>query len=84
MGVPMKVATSTIKKEPNMALAMPPASLGPGVMAVSACMLSPPSPKRMVSSKIHSSQKTPNAMASIDRPSMMRLTSLRCAILAAR
>ena len=84
MGVPMKVATSTIRNEPKIALAMPPGSLGAGVMAVKACRLKPPSPSRMVSSKIHSSQKTPNAMASIDRLSMMRLTGLRRANLAAR
>ena len=84
MGVPMKVATSTIRKEPYIALAMPPGSLGAGVMAVSVSTLRPPMPSRTVSIRIQSSQNTPKAMAAIDRLSISLLTSLRRLNLAAR
>ena len=52
-----------------MALARPPASLGGGVMSVNSASDMPPSPRRSVSHKIHTSQNTPNTMAASDSDS---------------
>ncbi len=60
-----------------MALAIPPASLGGGVIWVSAAQVRPPSPRRSVSHRIQNSQNRPKAMAPIDRVSARMLTRLR-------
>ena len=77
MGVPINVAIATISSEPKMALAKPPASLGGGVISVSSASPKPPTPKRTVSHKIHTSQNRPNAIAASDSASAMRLVRLR-------
>ena len=84
IGVPTKVASSTITNEPKIALAMPPASLGGGVISVSVAQVRPPTPRRTVSQRIHTSQKTPKAIAASDSVSATWLTRLRRANLAAR
>jgi hypothetical protein len=68
MGVPTKVASSTIMNDPKIAFAKPPpSSLGGGVICVNKLRLKPPKPSRKVSHNIQSSQNTPNAIASSDK-----------------
>ena len=76
-GVPANVARITIRKEPHKALAMPPASLGGGVISVKVCHTRPPTPRRTVSNRIHTSQNTPKAMAASASPSATLFVRLR-------
>jgi hypothetical protein len=82
MGVPTKVASATITNEPKIALAMPPASFGGGVISVKVASASPPMPWRSVSHRIHTSQNTPKAIAASDSARAILLTRLREAKLA--
>ena len=84
MGVPTNVASATIIREPQMALAMPPSSLGGGVICENSAKLRPPTPWRTVSHRIQTSQKTPNSMAAKDRASASRFIRLRLSYLAWR
>ena len=70
---------ATISAEPNRALARPPASFGGGVIWVNKARLNPPKPKRKVSHNIHTSQKTPKAMAKSDSASANWFMRLRLA-----
>ena len=67
-----------------MALARPPASLGGGVICVRVAQVRPATPSRTVSQRIHTSQKTPNAMATSDSESATWLTRLRRAYMRSR
>jgi hypothetical protein len=78
MGVPTNVASTTMIKDPAMALARPPPSVcGGGVIWVKTAADRPPTPRRMVSNRIHASQKRPKAMAPSDKVKAMALTTLR-------
>ncbi len=77
MGVPIKVAKTTMTKEPQMALAKPPTSLGGGVICVNRARLMPPKPKRKVSIRIQINQNTPKAMAATAKIRATVLTRLR-------
>src|SRR6185437_768464 len=79
------VDTATSEGDPEIALARPPVgACGGGVDWVNSDRLMPPIPRRMVSSRIQSSQKRPKAIAASDSDRAMALTRLRAACLAAR
>ena len=78
IGVPSNVASVTIASEPKIALASPPISAcGGGVISVKSDRLMPPTPRRTVSTRIQTSQKMPNAIASSASVSATAFLSLR-------
>src|SRR5690606_23808896 len=83
-GVPTYVPSSTRTKEPKIALAKPPVSLGGGVISENSAKLRPPRPNVMVSHRIQTSQNTPKAMALRDRVKATWLMRLRAAYRARR
>ena len=80
IGVPTKVASSTIRSEPKIALAMPPASFGGGVISVKVASARPPTPRRSVSHRIQTSQNTPKAMAASDSVSATLVDALAAGV----
>ena len=70
-------ASATITMEPKIALEIPPASLGGGVIWVNSARSRPPIPRRRVSHRIQTSQNRPKPMAARDRNSAILLTRLR-------
>src|SRR5580658_10456468 len=77
MGVPISVPTTVIASEPAMAFTSPPALPGGGVIWVNSAGVQAEAPSHSRSDRIAASTNRPMPVATVDRPSTIRLRPRR-------